>query len=419
MYKAHNAYAAILAVAIGLGCSGGDQPRSSTTAGTSGHGGSGVAGASSSAGRSGGSGGSGGSGTGGNAGMRSDEAGAGGNGGAPARDAGSTVDAPSSSTTRLLPPDGKTLLIVGQDLGSIAGYVAGVWPTPGGVTTYTDISEAPGKQLLAGLETLTNYGSGDIHAAALLDRYPGSALAIGLYLVDNTGTNLDHIADGTHDAAIDKLGAFIRRAARPVYLRIGYEFDGEWNHYDPTKYKAAFRHIVTRLREAKTDNFAAVWQSATYQLGRYRGLPLDSWYPGDDVVDWCASSYFKFSRGPHDELLSFARAHHKPVLIAESAPQGYELDALTYSEDGKQIAKRTSEQIWDQWFAPYFAYIHANSDVIRAVAYIDCDWNSQPLWGPSGNQGYWGDTRVEADAMLRERWLAEIKTPFWVHGAAK
>ncbi len=338
---------------------------------------------------------------------------------APARDRGPPREAPPADRAvvsgRLTPPAGKTLLFVGQDLGSIAGYVRGVAPDPGGVTTYTDLSEKPGKRLLASLRTLVDYGAGELHAQRLLETYPHAALAIGLFLVDGSGTNLDHVADGTHDALIDELGGFLRAAKRPVYLRIGYEFDGAWNHYDPVKYKAAFRHIALRLRAGGGDDVAFVWQSATYRLGRYRGLPLDAWYPGDDVVDWMGSSYFKFAPGPHEELLALARRRRKPVMIAEAAPQGYDLEALTFSDDGERFVPRTAEQIWREWYAPFFAFVRANADVVRAVAYIDCDWQAQRLWA-SGAQGYWGDSRIEANALVRRRWLEEIGTPRWLHG---
>ena len=83
------------------------------------------------------------------------------------------------------PPAGKTLLIVGQDLDAVAGYVEQVWETPGGVTTYTNISEGGESLLLYGLSSTVNYGSGDVNGQKCLDDYPHSALAIGLYLVDH------------------------------------------------------------------------------------------------------------------------------------------------------------------------------------------------------------------------------------------
>ena len=325
---------------------------------------------------------------------------------------------PTVISGKFTPPDGQTLLIIGQDLGAIANYKAALGLVPGGVTTYTNISETE-PALLNGLEAHADWGSGDVNALQNLEADPHAALAIGLFIVDNSGTNLTHIIDGTHDAAVDRLGAFIQRAARPVFLRIGYEFDGPWNHYEPEPFIAAWRYIVDRLRAQGVTNFATVWQSATYKYGTYNNLPFETWYPGDDYVDWMGTSHFVFDEPVHTAFLDFARTHNKPVLVAESSPQGYDLDELTYSapNDGKTLTPKTAEEIWDEWFAPYFAFIHNNADVIRAVAYINVDWHSQAMWGPDGGNGYWGDTRVQVNPTIREKWLAEITTPFWLHGS--
>ncbi len=332
--------------------------------------------------------------------------------------AGSPVD--DSIAGLFAPPPGKTLLVVGQDLESIEGYAESIPLAPAGVTTYTDISEGRHEILLYGLEDTVDYGAGHVSGRALLDYYTKSALVIGLYLVDHTGTNLTHISDGTHDGAVDRLGHFIASADRPVFLRIGYEFDGAWNHYEPEAYIAAFRYIVDRLRAAGIDNVATVWQSATSVWGTHEGLGVEAWYPGDEYVDWMGMSYFIHDAGIFDRFLSFARARSKPVIIAESAPQGYDLDELTFSgpSDGTVFEPRTADAIWDEWFAPFMDFVHENSDVVRAVAYINCDWNEQEMWRPGGPNGYWGHSRVQANESIRERWIAEMLNPIWLHGSA-
>jgi hypothetical protein len=69
------------------------------------------------------------------------------------------------------------------------------------------------------------------------------------------------------------------------------------------------------------------------------------------------------------------------------------------------------------WDEPFFGFIHANADVVRAVAYINADWNVQPMWDPSNSDLYWGDSRVQANPIIKERWLNEISNPFWLHGS--
>ena len=37
------------------------------------------------------------------------------------------------------------------------------------------------------------------------------------------------------------------------------------------------------------------------------------------------------------------------------------------------------------------------------------------MWGPPYKDGYWGDSRIEANATIRKKWLAEIRKPVWIH----
>jgi hypothetical protein len=69
----------------------------------------------------------------------------------------------------------------------------------------------------------------------------------------------------------------------------------------------------------------------------------------------------------------------------------------------------TSDEIWAHWYAPLFELMAANGDVIRALAYINADWDSQPMWGPPYKDGFWGDTRLEADEAVAERFAAAIR----------
>ena len=165
-------------------------------------------------------------------------------------------------------------------------------------------------------------------------------------------------------------------------------------------------------------------------MTRVKQTILDKWYPGDDVVDWVSISVFyrdlsQWNYTPpttpdigQQSALAFARAHNKPVMIAEAAPQGYRIGALTQSpiqENKPQPV--TQEQIWQQWFVPFFSFIDENRDVIRAVAYINTHWESQSMWHcksgipagqPGCNNGNWGDTRVHANDYIKQQWLSEV-----------
>jgi hypothetical protein len=300
-------------------------------------------------------------------------------------------------SAKFMPSDGKVLLIVGQDLGAVGGmpgytggYVDQVGIVPGGLTTYT------GFPSLGGLATLDNWGSGDVSAQMLVDepQFKNSALVIGFWMADN---HEEHAAAGDYDAVIDELGRWIKAQDRPVFLRIGYEFDGPWNHYEPEAYVAAYRRIVDRLAALGVTNCATVWQSATFG-STYAGHDWLDWYPGDEVVDWFGLSYFNPPVSALTDWLDLARAHGKPVMIAEATPQGH----VTVTEDGAKL--------WEDWYAGFFTFIYDNSDLIKAVAYINVEWDAQPMWQGQG----WGDSRVQANPVILERWLTEIQTDRWL-----
>ena len=121
-------------------------------------------------------------------------------------------------------------LFIGQDLEAVGGLLSAIgyedgyidtFGMPNGITTYTSLPS------LDGLFSPSDWGAGVLFAQAYVDdsAFEGVDMAIGLYLVGHTG----YIAHGLYKAAIERLGAFITNSGRTVYLRIGYEFDGQWN----------------------------------------------------------------------------------------------------------------------------------------------------------------------------------------------
>eukprot|EP00210_Caulerpa_lentillifera_P005110 g4882.t1 len=307
--------------------------------------------------------------------------------------------------------ENKTLFIVGQDLDTVRDFLSSVIPNPSGTTSYTGIFN--NSNALGGLDSTVDYGSGNVCASAQAALAPDSFLVLGLCLKDA----LEDIVLHKCDSQIDRLGEWIRNFGRPVFLRIGYEFDGPWNNYDPEYYKLAFTWIVSRLRFRGVRNFVSVWQSATlHSFLDLKGKPVQierdytKWYPGDSVVDWLGTSYFELDKEAHDGFLNFARAKNKPVMIAESAPKTYDL------EQGHRIngitneclcSNLTGKDIWNEWFSPFFKYVTANRDVVRAVAYINTPWKKQKMWN-CGEHGYWGDSRVEVDEYIKEKFIKEL-----------
>lgn len=280
-------------------------------------------------------------------------------------------------SAKFLPPDDKILLFIGQDRESIDTYSRELNTVPAGVMFYTSV------QTLTGITDPIDYGAGFQDASYLLREYPDAAIQIGLYLV---GT-LPQILDGKYDENINRLGEWLKETRRPVFLRIGYEFDLPQNGYDPDLYKKTFQYLVDHWRVQGVTNVAYVWHS--YGVIN-ADKPYQQWYPGDDYVDWFGVSIFSLYNIKDAAVFGrLAREHGKPLMVAEASPNS------EIPMDGK---KR-----WERWYQSLFTFVREND--VRAISYINCEWDKFPMWKGQG----WGDSRVENDPFLRQSWLHEIE----------
>lgn len=310
------------------------------------------------------------------------------------------------------PADGQYLFFIGQDMNAIGGldkYNDGYcdyFDTPAGFTTYTNLS--PGGQSFGyrnrgndGLKSISNWGAGDVCAQCIIDDsdFKNSIISIGLSLVNHE----KEVAKGKHDELIKELGNWIKSLGqRPVFLRIGYEFDGwEWNHYTKKHYLSAWRYIHETFNEMNISNVAFVWQSKGTGTNQ---KTLEEWYPGDDLVDWCGYSYFG---NPDEEMLTFARKHKKPVFIAEAAPV-FQIDNLYFNT--RLTDAEIAESAWKQWFLPFFDTLNKNSDIIKAFSYINVNWSIQPMWinNPTFQKV---DSRIQVSELISKKWEEEIAKP--------
>lgn len=313
------------------------------------------------------------------------------------------------------PQNDNTLVFIGQDLAAVGGLddysngYADFFEIPAGVTTYTNLS--PGDESfghfnkgLDGLNELANWGAGDSCAQLYIDSdsYKNTAIAIGLSMVNHE----KKVARGKHDDLIIKLANWIKKAQRPVFLRIGYEFDGwKWNHYKRKHYLKSWERIHDIFTRLEVDNCAFVWQSK----GNGTSLDiLEAWYPGDQIVDWCGYSYLG---NPDRVMLDFARLHHKPVFIAEATPVR-QTDNLFFNTDLKK--QDLGKQLWENWYVPFFNTINNNRDVIKAFSYINTDWSSQMMWinNPAFKQV---DSRLQVNEYIAKRWKEELQKPTYLN----
>lgn len=219
---------------------------------------------------------------------------------------------------------------------------------------------------------------------------------IGLSMTHD-GTPEEHyeqdVAAGMYDEKLAALCTGLRDLGCPVYLRIGYECNGQWNGYAPETYIAAWRRVSAMLGEHGCANVARVW---CIEPGA-DDTDVMKWYPGDDVVDWWSIDCFctsHFDSAVGDSFCREARAHGFPVMIGESTP--------------RYVTTLQGDASWEGWFRPYFDFIDRHPN-IKAFSYINWDWRGYPMWAD------WGDCRLEADAGILARWKATLADPVFLH----
>jgi hypothetical protein len=310
-------------------------------------------------------------------------------------------------SSKFEPPSGTTILFIGQTKGEIEDYSvrAGVG-NPAGYMVYTSLDSLQGLSEPFVGSGCQEAGVQDLNGLAR--EFPGSAAQIGLNIVGQ----LPSINNGQMDDQIRKLAMRLREIRQPVFLRIGYEFDGPWNRYEPEGYRRAFRRIVSIFRGRSIEgqridpihNVAFVWHSGAWKT--YGDHPLIAWYPGDRYVDWIGVSWFglatedanKISDGARAVALSFARQHRKPMMIAESTPRKY--------------SPPTQPESWARWYAPIFRWIAEND--IKGFSYINQNWEAQQMWGNPDckSEMDWGESRVQVqESAVLMPWQKEIAKP--------
>lgn len=211
------------------------------------------------------------------------------------------------------------------------------------------------------------------------------------------------VAQGQLDEQIHAFCEGLRTLNRPAYVRIGFEFNGPWNGYEPEAYKAAWRRIVTAFRAHHLDDVAAVWcyfplpSSREHPQGSDRDYLL--YYPGNEVVDWWAIDLFHVEELTRDNtlaLLEDAKQRGFPVMIGESTPRG--------------IGVQGGEESWKQWFLPYFSLIHTQP-AIKAFCYISWNWAQYAAWSD------WGDAQIWVNQTVLNRYQRELANPLYQHAS--
>ena len=197
-------------------------------------------------------------------------------------------------------------------------------------------------QTLAGVtEFLSQTSWTEMQSAAIwaIGCWQGTGLKLSLAVPINMkdGT-LAQAASGAYDDQFRQVGELlVAKGFAGAYLRIGWEFNGNWYPWaayrDPLAFKAAFRRIVGVFRAVPGQQFKIVWNPS---VAAGVASP-DSLWPGDDVVDLVGIDFYNQSWRPQDTdpvvrwqgyrtaiygldwAASFAAAHNKRIVVPEWA----------------------------------------------------------------------------------------------------
>jgi hypothetical protein len=226
---------------------------------------------------------------------------------------------------------------------------------------------------------------------------------IGLNLTGgkDNGSGLDAaIASGQFDRQLTAFADAVASFDRPVFIRIGYEFEGRWNNYQPATFQAAWIHITKFLR-TRSLLFATVWCVAGASSG-WPALPdLMKFYPGDQWVDWWGVDIFSADEFAKPQLFAFldaSRSHRKPVMLGEMTP--------------RYVGVLDGEKSWQLWFEPMLHLLRTRPE-IKATAYINWEWHE---W--SDRLGFpwrdWGDARLGRNSFVRDAWVSALQDPIFL-----
>lgn len=80
------------------------------------------------------------------------------------------------------------------------------------------------------------------------------------------------------------------------------------------------------------------------------------------------------------------------------------------------------QAIWNAWYVDFFSWIESNRDIVRAVSYINTDWQAQTRWhctskAESCPTGYWGVTSIQDDATVLQNFTSELRKSFYINGS--
>jgi hypothetical protein len=204
----------------------------------------------------------------------------------------------------------------------------------------------------------------------------------------------DLLASGALDSHLRDLGKCLAPLKHPVLLRPGFEFNGDWNGYEPQSFVKAFRRFVDVVNDTGA-RVSWVWHGVTHTPGLPEWM---RWYPGDNYVDWLGLSCFR--KGHLGDVkggawVRDAQRLGKPLMICEAGPMMLDIGA-------------DPDTAWAEWYQHYFDFI-SRYDACQAFVYINQEFTKFPIWKE------FGDTRLHRSPATLQRFVERLRHPKIVH----
>jgi Glycosyl hydrolase family 26 len=157
--------------------------------------------------------------------------------------------------------------------------------------------------------------------------------AVPLVQMDPANVSLADIASGQYDSYLRSFGAAVTSFGHQVVIAFGHEMNGNWSswgntHTSAATFVAAWRHIVTVVRQAGARNVTWMWTINIVNSEQTVPIPDPApWWPGGAYVNWVgvdgyyynSSATFSDLFGP--TLVDVRNLTSDPILIAETGAE--------------------------------------------------------------------------------------------------
>lgn len=244
---------------------------------------------------------------------------------------------------------------------------------------------------------------------------------------------LTRIIAGEHDAYIDQWADAARAVGQPILVSFANEMNGTWFpwsglHYGagnvvpgpespsyagPETFKAAWRHVVDRVRARGATNVEWVFHSMDFSTPNEPWNVVGEYYPGPDYVDWMGfslyGSQFPSDDGYPDFLSCFDWPYTEMADIDPSKP-------IMVCEWG--VGEFPQKGNKGDWMRGAFATMQDTAKYPRLKAAVFWNERWQNSVGENNaddeNAGKYSDLRVNSSVDSLQGFRAGIASPFFL-----